>query len=201
MEKVDYSSGMSRSSWTSRAGGEANPRVGGGVTSGPGARRPADGRGQLAQADASGSSARVPPRPSQALDQRPSVYQRCQSWLTPPRTNTSILPDPQETAPGPEVRTPPRLSHADQAPPANERCRSWFSAPRATTSRRPLPHDATSGAELSTPPRFSHLDQTPLVYQRCHRWLSVPQANTSIRPGPHDTAPGAAFIAPPRSSH
>src|SRR5581483_11149981 len=61
-----------------------------------------------------------------------------------PRANTSIRPGPQETASGPEVSSPPRLSQSCHDP-SYHLCHSALSVPTTKTSTRsPLAERTTA---------------------------------------------------------
>jgi hypothetical protein len=86
----------------------------------------------------------MPPSDSQPL-QPPSVNHLCQSALSVPRTKTSILPSPHDTAAGGEVSMPPSDSQSLQSRPVSHLCQSALSGPRPKTSSRAGPHEHTAG--------------------------------------------------------
>src|SRR5207302_561561 len=94
---------------------------------------------------------RIPPRLCQPLQALPFQL-RCHSPLSVPRTKTSILPAPHDTALGSAVSTPPSDRQALHALPFAARCHSPLSVPRANTSVAAAPLDEASGPEVSTPP-------------------------------------------------
>src|SRR5207244_3556575 len=82
-------------------------------------------------------------------------YQRCQSWLSVPRTKVSIRPGAHDTAPGSPPSTPPSDAQPLQ-PLLYHLCPRQPSATRAKTSSRPLAQEATAGPDDMPPWSASH---------------------------------------------
>src|ERR1700674_5582028 len=121
-----------------------------------------DGVGQAAV----GSEVHCPPRPCQRPHAPPVKPRRYKPELRP-TVYSSMCPDAQEAAAGPEIQYPPSAL-----------CHRPLSVPTTKTSSRPGPQDATSAPDARTPPRLSHSCQPPVSHHLCHRALSVPRTKT-----------------------
>ena len=109
-----------------------------------------------------------------------------------------MRPDPQDPAPGSDVRTPPKDSPADQEPPENHLCQRALSVPRTKTSKRFEDHVADAGPEVRTPPKLCHGRHTPDLKVRVQSALSVPRAKTSMRLGLGQATDGDDVRMPPK---
>ena len=138
-------------------------------------------------------------------DQLPLVYVLSQRPLSPPRTNTSIMPLAGAAAAGDDVSCPPSgCQPVQELPPFVVYCHhSWPSVPFAKRSRRPEPHEEAAGIVFTGiwPPREVHpLHELPLfVVVLCQMAPSVPRTKTSIRLLPGAVAAAADDVSFPPS--